>query len=583
MRLKKITINNFRSIKNCSINVGNLCALVGENNVGKSSVLRALNAFFNYEDEKEDFDKGKHHYSSNTKPKIELTFCDVPDKGHYRDKIVNDELTLQMIYPKSEEPKLNYKTANRRYDNINIDFIDKMKQDIHFFLISNARDYTQAQIKQSEETLLKKLLNHLLKEHTSGRDTISPKFHEAMKKMERSGFSKIQKNIEKYYSLSHDFKFKISYDEGLDYSAFLNNISLGIIDHETYFSLGECGSGIQSMSIIALYRFLAHKKHTKFVLGIEEPETNLHPQSQRELIKSIKRKDYDTNEIQMIFTTHSAVIADQLDHNELVLFKRIPDEKRGFKTTCYQIPDNFYEKYGLDNFKYYQFYKYRNSEFFFAKFVIVVESKNDAEVVKKLLEQKKKDLDVLGVSIINLEGIDNLKYPYYLLKCLKLPYILILDKDFFVPYFNDKLDDSRYNSGFPKYRYEFKNNHLEIIRGLIEGENDREKLLSLLKTNHSKALDLLEKYNIICFKYSLEVDLVNSGRAQKELYNVLKIPLEKQNTRELLVERKEMIKKPDILLQVLEELPNRNLPNSYKRIKNSVERTSKNPNQYLIQ
>ena len=46
-------IENFRSIKGCSINLNSLCALVGENNVGKSAVLRALNTFFNYEYEKE--------------------------------------------------------------------------------------------------------------------------------------------------------------------------------------------------------------------------------------------------------------------------------------------------------------------------------------------------------------------------------------------------------------------------------------------------------------------------------------------------------------------------------------------------
>jgi len=31
-----------------------------------------------------------------------------------------------------------------------------------------------------------------------------------------------------------------------------------------------------------------------------------------------------------------------------------------------------------------------------------------------------------------------------------------LDKDYFIPYANDKLAASRYSDGFPKYRYDYK-------------------------------------------------------------------------------------------------------------------------------
>lgn len=46
MHISKISVHNFRSINDAEMPVGKITALVGENNAGKSSLLRALNAFF---------------------------------------------------------------------------------------------------------------------------------------------------------------------------------------------------------------------------------------------------------------------------------------------------------------------------------------------------------------------------------------------------------------------------------------------------------------------------------------------------------------------------------------------------------
>lgn len=43
MRLTRIRMENYRSIKSLDFQPGMLCALVGENNAGKSNILRALN------------------------------------------------------------------------------------------------------------------------------------------------------------------------------------------------------------------------------------------------------------------------------------------------------------------------------------------------------------------------------------------------------------------------------------------------------------------------------------------------------------------------------------------------------------
>ncbi|MCU9614349.1 AAA family ATPase [Caldibacillus lycopersici] len=568
MRLIKTSINNFRSIHNCTVQNGKISALVGENNSGKSAILRALNAFFNYEEEEINFINGLHQYSNQSLVRIELTFEDIPEKDYYTDIINNNELIIRMTYSfKTKKRTLHYK-KNGQYVLLNEDFISQLKEDITYVLIPPNRD--QKAVIWGENALISIVLQEFLKKSTSRRDTLTPRVKEVAKNLERVGLSKVEAAVERFYSLNKNFKFRLNFDKQIDYSLLLNDITLEIEEKGLRYNITESGSGIQSLTIISLYRFLAEIRHNNIILGIEEPEINLHPQAQREFIKSIKDNHSGSSiEVQIIFTTHSAVIVDQLEHNEIILFRKTEDSQRGFKTVGYQIPFDFWERHNLEEFKYYQFYRYRNSEFFFAKFIVVVESKNDAEVVKLLLKQKDIDTDLYGVSILNLEGIKNLSYPFYLLKYLNIPKLIIVDKDFFLPYLNDKLSKSRNENGFPKYRYEYKDS--QLIMDLIPKETDRDKLLRLFRSNHSKAMDLLEKFNIISMNYCLEMDLVASKTATNAYYQIITVPAAEQEAatqKYLLTERYKEIKKIENIIRVLQRLQHKNLPNSFKRIKN---------------
>lgn len=92
-------------------------------------------------------------------------------------------------------------------------------------------------------------------------------------------------------------------------------------------------------------------------------------------------------------------------------------------------------------------------------------------------------------------------------------------------------------------------------------------MLKMLKDNFSRALDTMEKHNILSMRYSLEIDLVSSDKGAELYYDKLEVPAAKRNKHELLVNRKRQIKKIENILHVVNSLPNKNLPNSYKRIK----------------
>ena len=95
----------------------------------------------------------------------------------------------------------------------------------------------------------------------------------------------------------------------------------------------------------------------------------------------------------------------------------------------------------------------------------------------------------------------------------------------------------------------------------------RNSLLGLMVSNHSKAMDILEKSNVFCFKWSLDIDLINSTTVRQTLYKNLNVPANEQSTTGLLVARKKMIKKLETLLPLVQAIQPSNLPNSYNRLR----------------
>ena len=83
----------------------NITAVVGENNAGKTAVLRALNSVLNYNSEEFNFINKRHQFAARTNTYITIKFCDIPNKEVYEDKKFGSELTLQFIYTYSENRK----------------------------------------------------------------------------------------------------------------------------------------------------------------------------------------------------------------------------------------------------------------------------------------------------------------------------------------------------------------------------------------------------------------------------------------------------------------------------------------------
>lgn len=100
MRISKVEIKNYRSIKGLTINLHDMTALVGPNNAGKSNILTALDLFFKVSIKgisEEDF--FLKNTSKSNSIEIIVTFIDLDDdeKQSLKEYIIKDKVVVKKI------------------------------------------------------------------------------------------------------------------------------------------------------------------------------------------------------------------------------------------------------------------------------------------------------------------------------------------------------------------------------------------------------------------------------------------------------------------------------------------------------
>lgn len=560
MKIDSIKIKNFRSIKNAFIRMYNITAIVGENNAGKTAILKALNAVLNFHEEESSFKTLAHRFAPKTNSYIEVTFDNVPNS--YRQYAAGGKMTIFFCYKYSTCKRIIHviDSSTNQEKFIDDDFMNELSKKIMYVYIP--ADRTIGDVIWEQDSIFKRLVTNYIAQHTLNRDRISTYVRTATAKIHSIALKNLEKEINGLYMQDKNVDFKVTFPSDIDYKVLLNNVILSLTEYGNSYPIQEWGSGTRSLAIIALYRAHALLGKSNIVLGIEEPEINLHPQAQKRFINSLRDKRHD-NETQSIFTTHSTVLVDLLKHDEIVLVRRKNDDKRGFMSDVWQLPDDFWQKYKLNEFKHYQYFTYKNSDFFFSKFIIVGESKNDCQIFETLLTPSigAKSSDI---SYLDAGGTSSIPYPYFLLKELKIPFVLIVDRDYFFDYNNNTLDNSRDKyTGLPIYSKVLKHN--SVLDDLFSTVAVRTTIENSHIGGYRTFFNQIKGYQILSMNYCLEMDLTCSKKAREQYYNLLHIPAGKQAQKTLLIENKKSIKDIEKITTVLNNIPNNALPESFKK------------------
>ena len=297
--IEEIKITNFRSIRKLNIKLltNELTIFVGQNDQGKSNILRALNLFFN---ELTDYEK---------KFRFEDDYCFNAESGKGKKREIKIELIIQpprdrfknaetVKWTKIWKPDGTIKETRKHLNGSEV----STRNNVNQWLSKLIFRYVPA---VKGEKFFSILMGEL-------HDVLNTTYHEALTDQGENfitGIQEITKDISK--TLEKQLKISNSIQVPSDFKMLFSNLDFGLKKNGNIYHLKQRGDGIKIRHIPIILRYMAKQEknlalrgyvNPDTIWGFEEPENNLEMKYAFELANEFLSY---LDEIQIFITTHS--------------------------------------------------------------------------------------------------------------------------------------------------------------------------------------------------------------------------------------------------------------------------------------
>lgn len=410
MKITQIEIGNFRSIYKQGFKPGNVNILLGENDVGKSNVLHALNLFFN-PTKKADF--SDVHSDIQTKLLSIKVIFEINDNKEIPKNLqehLNDKKFIIHRKHKVHQSPRYYNYKNRQISKVDLRYFFRDR----FIYIPTVRDAAQhAKTVELIRELIENPSDHVGKSVLEGASEATKKLDRHMSKYLDDFTALLEKNL----------KTNIKITFAPDIYEILQLAKIRIGHGKVTGRLQLRGQGIQSLTLINLYRAMAKKASGFKVIALEEPEAHLHPHLLRSFVHDLFSYTHDS---QIFLTTHSSLIVDSAKIDNIV---RVVAKD---SMTSFIQPT----KGKIDKIEpiFYKYVHAKQSDIFFAKHVLLVEGHSDRHFLttissKIICDQNGScDFELNGITALENEG-KGFKNTIPLLELFEIPWTILCDKD----------------------------------------------------------------------------------------------------------------------------------------------------------
>jgi putative ATP-dependent endonuclease of the OLD family len=443
-RLDALGIKGYRSIDGwvkIKLPAQDPLVLIGENNAGKSNVLRALSLIFG------DFWPGSHrpedHEYFGRSPegneiKIIARTSELPcDKCNH-----GTVIDIRWVHALDEDPQTSF---TRTADGCAHTYMtNEIRQSLFCMTVGVNRDLSYQLSYSSKWTTLSKLMRRFHDRLVSDPDRV-----EALKRVFGSLVSTFEE-VEEFQAFGDglrqsfaDFGGNLRYGLGIDFSAYdPSNYfrSLRIFPHidgmpTTYEELGTGQEQVLAMAFA--YAYADAFGGDGLLLAIEEPESHLHPLAQQWLAR--KLRELASRGVQVIITTHSPYFVDlsapwatalvrkeseasgttitQLDADDLA--EELVRLGAPAKLTSHDSIGPFYDAAAT----------YATVNGFFARACVLVEGATEELALGTLLERSGFDPLRHGIAIVPVEGLTNMAKWARLYRAYGIPVYAVFDSD----------------------------------------------------------------------------------------------------------------------------------------------------------
>lgn len=448
--IDKVRIKNFRSLHDVTVELAPLIILVGTNNSGKTTFLRALNAVLGFSKNqltRDDLFIGQSANSPSDEITIDIRIVPFDHKEGMKAKefennwvqvfgdgiMMDNEDEGQQTFGLRTKFTFGSGDSYETARNLLIDWEKELEGKEFGALRPILLYFLDAQRDLSEDARLRtsffgRLAAQLHKEYNES----------ALNELNEAIGALNEKAVQNSEVLTHlkgklDALNTTTQGNGVGISPFptkVRDLHKGMkVDFQDggsdTFSLEYHGMGTRSWaSILSFGAFISwEQKQAKGdayfpVLALEEPEAHLHPNAQRTLYKQIKAFSG-----QKIVSTHSPYVVGQAELGELRFFNKEMDY-----TTVSMVPDleglREWEKNTLARFGLRE-----KGHLLFSRFVVLAEGETE-EVLLNLLAEKKFGVSPphLGIDIVGCGG-SNFRHYMSILKAAKIPFLVFSDYD----------------------------------------------------------------------------------------------------------------------------------------------------------
>jgi putative ATP-dependent endonuclease of the OLD family len=444
-RLDAFAIKGYRSIDGwlkIRMPEGEPLVLIGENNAGKSNILRALNLLFG------EFWPGSHkpedhEFFGRTADGTEMkVFANV--SGIECDKGCLDSMLKQIrwTYATDETPVCAYERSSSKCAHSWMS--NDLRQALFCMAVGVNRDLSYQLSYGSKWTTLSKLMRRFHDRLVADPDRVDrlkaifDSLVYTFEEVEEFGtFSDALRNA------FADFGGNLRYGLGIDFSAYdPSNYfrSLRVFPHmdgvpRTYEELGTGQEQVLAMAFA--YAYAEAFGGEGLILAIEEPESHLHPLAQQWL--AVKLRGLAAKGVQVIVTTHSpyfvdlskpwtiAVIRKQQDaegttatqHTAEDLATRLVEHGAPRDVTTPETVGHFYDGAAT----------YQTISAFFARACVLAEGPTEELALPVLLRRAGLDTLSHGIAVVPVAGISSMAKWARLYRAYGIPVYAIFDSD----------------------------------------------------------------------------------------------------------------------------------------------------------
>ena len=453
MKLQKLIIRNFRGLKgdNNIINFSesDTIFLIGQNNVGKTTYLKAYEYFINPKQKVEISD----FYNREVKYPIEIEGWFYKEDGDETDKDLNSKEPNWMEKWCDSEKIIKIK---KRWEHENESFSkytfnphpDTKDWQVNGFggletiltkyaptpIYINAMEDEATLCTKVNDLLAAKFLKNLASDYSEDYNEIKNRLNQLQQKLLQStNVAQMNDDLNRNFkALFSNLSLKIDVNEQKelkleDFFKKSHTITVSNDSSDVKFSCLQNGHGVIRQALFNFISFLVESSKSskkEYLILFEEPELFLHPKIAYRLRK-ILYQIVENSPYQVLCATHSPLMIDiSKPHSSLI---RITKDNTG-NTFSFQVGDEVFSKNEEQKQRIQMINRFNPyiCEVFYADKVLLVEGDTEAIVYRDLLDRFYSDQEIY---VLNTGSKNNIPFFQEILTAFEIEHYVIHDTD----------------------------------------------------------------------------------------------------------------------------------------------------------